>query len=150
LDYHPEKVCPVAGSWKHKAADRTLGAVLGAASRITRGQPVSSLKKSDRLAGRAQRAIVNRRPYRRQSPVGGTFGTCARLDQNPIDPFKPVALFQGAQTYLLKLHGRPNFPMHSFIGHCVSSVDVLKSPPRTKSSIESFAARIRLEDEFRP
>jgi hypothetical protein len=140
----------VAGSWKNKAADRTLGTVFGAASRITWGQPVSSLKKSDRLAGRAQRAIINWRPYRRQSPVGGTFGTFTRLDQNPIDPFKPVALFQGAQTYLLKLHGRPNFPMYSFIGHSVSSVDVLNPPARAKSSIESFSARIRLEDEFRP
>jgi hypothetical protein len=126
----------VAGSWKNKAADRTLGAVFGAASRITRGQPVSSLKKSDRLAGRAQRAIINRRPYRRQSPVGGTFGTLARLDQNPIDPFKPVALFQGAQTYLLKLHGRPNFPMHSFIGHCVLSRCVLSRSFETPYSRE--------------
>src|ERR1700730_11017795 len=70
----------VSRQGKTKIADRGLAAAFVAGLLFARDQPVSLLQKSDRLAGGPQRAIIYTRPYRRQSPISGTFGIVARLD----------------------------------------------------------------------
>lgn len=114
-----------------------LAAAFVAGLLFARDQPVSLLQKPDRLAGGPQRAIIYTRPYRRQSPVSGTFGISSRLDQNLMDLFESGALLQGPQTDLLELRGRSHLVSYSFNGHCFYSDGVLNTSTHARPGFKN-------------